>query len=71
MSYSNSIRVEAKDKYKDYSQVSDWSLDCVMWALDKHVISGANNGTEILPQGNAERCQVAQIMYNIFNNNVF
>ena len=71
VSYSNSIRVEAKDKYKDYSQVSDWSLDCVMWALDKHVISGANNGTEILPQGNAERCQVAQIMYNIFNNNVF
>ena len=74
VSYSNTTKAEAKGKYKDYSQVSDWSLDCVLWALENSVINGKNANTSsptIAPQGNAQRCEVAQIMYNIFKNNVF
>ena len=74
VSYSNTTVVEASRKYKDYSQVSDWSLDCVLWALENSVINGKNANTSsptIAPQGNAQRCEVAQIMYNVFNNNVF
>ena len=74
VSYSNTTRTEAQRKYKDYSQVSDWSLDCVLWALENNVINGKNANTSsptIAPQGNAQRCEVAQIMYNIFQNNVF
>ena len=74
VSYSNTTRTEAQRKYKDYSQVSDWSLDCVLWALENNVINGKNANTSsptIAPQGNAQRCEVAQIMYNIFKNNVF
>ena len=74
VSYGNTTVVEASRKYKDYSQVSDWSLDCVLWALENSVINGKNANTSsptIAPQGNAQRCEVAQIMYNVFNNNVF
>ena len=74
VSYSNTTAVEASRKYGDYSQVSDWSLDCVLWALENNVINGKNANTSsptIAPQGNAQRCEVAQIMYNIFQNNVF
>jgi len=59
-----------KSKYSDFNAVSDWARDAVIWALEKGVISG-KNGKYIDPQGNAQRCEVAKIFYNIDTKNVF
>ena len=67
--YENENSIKAKlelvNKYKDYKAVSDWAQDCVLWAIEKGIISGTSD-TTISPGGNALRCQVAQIMYNIY-----
>lgn len=68
--YSSSAKSETKGRYNDYNQISDWALDSVLWAIEKHIISG-KNPKAIVPAGNALRCEVAQIMYNIFKNDVF
>ncbi len=59
-----------RNKYSDFDSVSDWAQTAVIWALEKGIISG-KQGLYIDPQGNAERCQVAVIFYNIDNNHVF
>lgn len=69
-SYSSTAATEAQVKYSDYNQISDWAFDSVMWAIEKGIISG-KAGETIAPGGNALRCEVAQIMYNIFFNNTF
>lgn len=56
-------------QYSDYKYVSDWAKDYVIWAIDKGVISG-QGGTYIAPGGSALRCEVAQIIYNIFENDI-
>ena len=61
----------AMRKFNDYSNVSVFSKDAVLWATEKGVITGKGvNKDAIDPQGNAQRCEVAQIMYNIFKNNI-
>ncbi len=66
-----SAGAERKAKtYADYKGVTDYAKEAIIWALDKSVISG-QGGTRIAPAGNALRCEVAQIMYNIFLNNIF
>lgn len=57
------------DAYNDYSRVTDFAQDAVVWAIDRGVISG-KNPTTIAPQGDAQRCEVAQMMYNIFVNDI-
>ena len=57
-------------QYADFGKVSSFSKDAIVWALENGVISG-KNPTTIAPQGNAQRCEVAQIMYNIFLNEIF
>ncbi len=55
--------------YPDYNKVSVFSKDAIIWAIDKGVINGKSG--YIAPQGNAQRCEIAQIMYNIFLNEIF
>ncbi len=69
-SYKSSTKTSVKNKYKDYKAVSDWAQDCVLWAIEKGIISGTTE-TTISPSGNALRCQVAQIMYNIYLKEIF
>ena len=57
-------------QYADFGKVSSFSKEAIVWALEAGVISG-KNPTTIAPQGSAQRCQVAQIMYNIFVNEIF
>ena len=57
-------------QYADFGKVSSFSKEAIVWALETGVISG-KNPTTIAPQGSAQRCQVAQIMYNIFLNETF
>ncbi len=61
-------RIEAT--YTDYANVSAFAKEAVVWAVENKVIKG-KTATKIVPQGNAQRCEVAQMMYNIFLNNVF
>ncbi len=58
-----------KAKYKDFSSVSEFSEEAILWAIDRGVINGKTSNT-IAPQGTAQRCEVAQIMYNIFKNEI-
>ena len=62
------VRISAT--YSDYSDVSAFARDSVVWAISNGAINGKTSST-IVPQGNAQRCEVAQIMYNIFKNEVF
>ncbi|MBR5473049.1 MAG: S-layer homology domain-containing protein, partial [Clostridia bacterium] len=57
-------------QFTDYNKVSSFSKDAIIWAIENGVITG-KNPTTIAPQGNAQRCEVAKIMYNIFLNNIF
>ncbi len=50
-----------KAQYTDFGSVSDFSKDAVIWAIDRGVISGKTS-TTIVPQGNAQGCDVAKIM---------
>ncbi len=71
--YNVSVTTNAaywQKKYSDFNTVSDWAQDAVIWALEKGVISG-KQGLYVDPQGNAERCQVAVIFYNIDSKGIF
>jgi len=58
------------DKYKDCSRVSEFAEQAVVWAIDRGVITG-KNGSKIAPHGKAQRCEVAQMLYNAFIKDVF
>ena len=69
-SYKASTKISTKRDFDDYNQISDWALDSVLWAKENNIIKGKEE-RKIVPAGNALRCEVAQIMYNIFKNNIF
>ena len=54
----------------DFDDISGFSSEAILWAVDKGVISGNDDDGSIAPQGDAQRCAVAQIMFNIYKNNV-
>ena len=61
----------AANRFVDFGNVSDWATDAVLWAVENGVITGAGAQKNLInPQGNAQRCEIAQIMYNIFKNDV-
>lgn len=68
-SFTTSAETSIRNQYSDYKYVSDWAKDYVVWAIDKGVIKGKDD-TTIAPGGNALRCEVAQILYNIFENDI-
>ncbi|MBR5472873.1 MAG: leucine-rich repeat protein, partial [Clostridia bacterium] len=57
-------------KYYDFKNVSSFAQDAIFWAVNNGVINGKTS-TTIVPQGNAQRCEVAKIMYNIYLNDIF
>ena len=59
-----------KNTYSDYKNVSLFAQDAIVWAVTYGVIGG-KTPTTIVPQGNAQRCEVAKIMYNIYLNDIF
>ena len=68
---TNSSKEITQGKYRDFYLVSDFAKDPIFWAVDRGVINGKESNTVIAPYGNAQRCEVAQIMYNIFKKNIF
>ncbi len=69
-SYTTIQKNKVKNTYTDYKNVTDYAQNPVIWAVTNSVING-KTPTTIVPGGNALRCEVAQIMYNIFNNDIF
>ncbi len=69
-SYTADEKSKVKNTYSDYKKVTNYAIDPVVWAVTNGVISG-KTATTIVPGGNALRCEVAQIMYNIFLNDIF
>ncbi len=69
VSYSSTTATLIGMTYTDYKNVTAFAKDAVTWALDNGVIKG-KTATTIVPQGTAQRCEVAQMMYNIFLNGV-
>lgn len=51
-------------KFPDSGSVSHWAKDAFAWAIDRGVINGMNGKLE--PQGNANRAQVAVMLYRFF-----
>ncbi len=70
-SVTPSAKQRIQNRYYDFRNVSDFAMDAIYWAIDRGVINGKENNTAIVPQGNAQRCEVAQIMFNIHKNNIF
>ena len=68
--YSSNRESVVSSQYKDYKKVSSFAKEPILWAIEKGVISGKTS-TTIVPQGNAQRCEVAKIMYNIYLNDIF
>ncbi len=58
------------NQYTDFRNVSEYAQKPVLWAINRGVISG-KNPTTISPEGTAQRCEIAQIMYNIYKNDIF
>ena len=69
-SYTTTQKNKVKNTYTDYKNVTDYAQDPVIWAVTNSVING-KTPTTIVPSGNALRCEVAQIMFNMFKNNIF
>ena len=69
-SYTTTQKNKVKNTYTDYKNVTDYAQDPVIWAVTNGVINGKTS-TTIVPGGNALRCEVAQIMYNIFLKDIF
>ncbi len=70
VTYNESLLQTYRNTYTDFGKVSPFSKDAIVWALDRGVIKGKTANT-IVPYGNAQRCEVAQMMYNVFLNNTF
>ena len=68
-SYSYNRESIVSRDYTDYKNVTDFAKEPILWAIEKGVISGKTS-TTIVPQGNAQRCEVAQMMFNIFKNDI-
>ena len=69
-SYTTDRETTVSGQYIDYKNVSGFAKDSILWAIEKGVISGKTSST-IVPQGNAQRCETAKIMYNIYVNDIF
>ena len=56
--------------FADQSKVSSWAADSMSWAVGVGLVGGSNekDGLYLMPQGNAQRCQVAAIFQRFCTN---
>ena len=53
------------EKFKDNSEVSSWAVTAMEWAVTNGIISGTGEN-KLNPQGNALRCECAQILKKVY-----
>ena len=70
VSYTATQKIVVNRQYTDFKNVSPFSQDAIIWAVSNGVIGG-KTPTTVVPQGNAQRCEVAKIMYNIYLKDIF
>ncbi len=68
--FDPSVKAVIANTYADAGRISPYASDPIAWGVDNGVIKG-KSATKIAPQGTAQRCEVAQMMYNIFVSDVF
>ena len=56
-------------KFKDYKNVTSYAKSAMGWAVDKGIISGANNGTRLNPTSNATRAECAKMLLQSYKLN--
>ena len=49
-------------KFKDASGVASYATNAVKWAVANKIISGKENGTKIVPRGNATRAEASAMV---------
>ncbi len=49
------------DSYSDYSDISDWAMSAIDWAVKAEIITGKDEDT-LDPKGNATRAEIATIL---------
>ncbi|MGN1003134.1 MAG: S-layer homology domain-containing protein [Oscillospiraceae bacterium] len=52
--------------YSDADQVHDWAQEAMDWALEWGILNGYEDNT-LNPQGQARRCEAAQMLLNLFS----
>ena len=67
--YTTEQKQAVERQYTDFNKVSAFSKDAIIWAVSNGVING-KTPTTIVPQGTAQRCEVAQIIYNMYLSDV-
>ena len=50
------------DSYNDADDISAWAEEAMEWAVSTGLVKGSDNA--LMPDGNANRNQVAQILMN-------
>ncbi|MBR2013452.1 MAG: S-layer homology domain-containing protein [Clostridia bacterium] len=52
------------DSFADQAKVADWAVEGLQWAVSKGIINGISEGnkTNLQPQGNATRAQIATVL---------
>ena len=53
--------------FADYSRISGYALDALRWANAEKLVSGRSE-TELSPQGQATRAEVAAILHRFAEN---
>ncbi len=48
-------------QFKDYTQISDYAIPAVIWAVENNIVNGMGDGT-FTPQGNSTRAQLAAVL---------
>ena len=51
--------------FRDFSDVSEWALDAINWAIGANIVSGYGDGT-LDPMGSTTRAQVTAILMRVF-----
>ena len=61
MKYDTSQKADFS-KFQDADSVNEFAKEAMQWAVGSGIISGADGGTKLNPQGNANRAECATII---------
>jgi len=64
--YEERIEGGVLEKYSDSTKVSSWAVIAMEWAVTNGIISGTGDN-RLNPQGNALRCECAQILKSFYD----
>lgn len=54
-------------KFNDMSEISYWAVEALSWCNENGILNGDNTTGKLMPKGNVDRAQFAQILMNYSN----